>query len=170
MVVEYRTLQKSFIGLPGVRTDSMAHHTHTHTCLALLHLHLYPDIFHLLQTCVYNCLLHIPMWILIDNSKRSELTLFHLQSSLLQLMVISFFQQFWPKILELSLMPLLFHTQSIRKSSPLNISRTLSLLPSPLLPLVQATTISTLDYSNNLLIGHTAFILSPNLFLIQQPE
>ena len=49
-------------------------------------------------------------------------------------------------------------------SSTLNMSRTLSLLP-PLV-LVQFATISSLDYFNSLLTGHTAFVLVPySLFL-----
>lgn len=118
--------------------------------------------------CIYNCLFHILMWILIDNSKLSEHCStcslpFSADGNFILLVVVV------AKILELSLMPFLFHiSHSIHQKifSPQYIQ---NLIPSPtssVTPWYKPPSSLPWITANNLLIGHTAFILSPSLFLI----
>ena len=90
------------------------------------------------------------MWILTDNSTYSELTLFHQQCFLPQLMTISSFQLFWPKVPvirdAISLSHITFNPSGNPVGSTLNMFRTLSLLPH--LVLVQVATISSLLLSH----------------------
>lgn len=107
---------------------------------------------------VSNCLLHIPMWILIDKF-RSNLVppaIFPTSADDNFILLVVLAKKHRVILDAISLSHATFNPSANSGSSTLKM-RTLSLLP----PHLQAATISSSNYCNNLPTGHTAFILVP---------
>lgn len=109
---------------------------------------------------VSNCLLHIPMWILIDNKFRSNPVppaMFPTSADDNFILLVVLAKKHRVILDAISLSHATFSPSANSGSSTLKIMRTLSLLP----PHLQAATISSSNYCNSLSTGHTAFILVP---------
>lgn len=108
---------------------------------------------------ISNCLLHIPMWILIDKFRSNPVppAIFPTSADDNFILLVVLAKKHRVILDAISLSHATFNPSANSGSSTLKIMRTLSLLP----PHPQAATISSSNYCNSLPTGHTAFILVP---------